>query len=88
MAWIKIYMRTRNYYHVFNIPTICHKFSSLKSRIAFQVARKIAPCDRAFSKDINDFLFIAFLFKRKRLSNIELSYNSFRIVFIPFFIPD
>ena len=26
---------------------ICHKFTSLKRRIALQVARKIAPCDRA-----------------------------------------
>ena len=33
----------------FNIPNICHKFTSLKSRIALQIARKIAPCDRAFS---------------------------------------
>ena len=31
------------------MPNICHKFSSLKSRIALQVARKIAPCYRAFS---------------------------------------
>ena len=33
----------------FNILNICHKFTSLKSRIALQVARKIAPCDRALS---------------------------------------
>ena len=34
----------------FNIPNICHKFTSLKSRIALQVARKIAPCDRALTR--------------------------------------
>ena len=32
-----------------NIPNICHKFTSLKSRIALQVARKIAPCEWAFN---------------------------------------
>ena len=35
--------------YIFNIPNIFHKFTSLKSRIALQVARKIAPCDRTFS---------------------------------------
>ena len=33
--------------YIFNIPNICQKFTSLESRIALQVARKIAPCDRA-----------------------------------------
>ena len=33
----------------FNIPNICNKFTSLKSRIALQVARKIAQCDRAIN---------------------------------------
>ena len=28
--------------YIFNIPNICHKFTT-----ALQVARKIAPCDRA-----------------------------------------
>ena len=31
----------------FNILNICHKFRCLKSRIALQLARKIAPCDGA-----------------------------------------
>ena len=30
---------------IFNIPNICHKFTSLKSKIALQVA----SCDRAFN---------------------------------------
>ena len=34
--------------YIFNFPNICHKFISLKSKIALQVGRKIAPCDRAF----------------------------------------
>ena len=29
--------------YIFNIPNICHKFTSLKGEIALQVARKIAP---------------------------------------------
>ena len=37
------------------MSNICHKCTPLKSRIALQVARKIAPCDRAF----NLFLFIS-----------------------------
>ena len=35
--------------NIFNITNICHKFTSLKSRIALQVSRKIAQCDKAFS---------------------------------------
>ena len=35
--------------YIFNVPNICHKFTSLKCRIALQVARKIAPCDRVLS---------------------------------------
>ena len=35
-----------------NVSNICHKFTSLKSRIALQVARKIAPCDRALSNTL------------------------------------
>ena len=34
--------------HILNTPNIRHLFTSLKSRIALQVARKIAPCDWAF----------------------------------------
>ena len=37
----------------FNIPNICHKFTSLKSRTALQAARKIAPCDRALTGTSN-----------------------------------
>ena len=36
--------------YIFNIPNICLKFISLKSRIALQVARKIVPRDRAFER--------------------------------------
>ena len=36
--------------YIFNIPNICHKFTSLEIRIALHVARKIAPCDRAFTE--------------------------------------
>ena len=35
-----------------NVPNIGHKFTSLKSRIVLQVARKIAPCDSAFTLDV------------------------------------
>ena len=35
--------------NIFNIPNICHKFTSLKSRIALQVARKFAPFDGALN---------------------------------------
>ena len=35
--------------YIFNIPNICHKFTFVKSRIALQVARKIAQCDRVFT---------------------------------------
>ena len=42
--------------YFFNISNICHKFTSIKSRIALQVARKIAPCDRTLSMTKIDFI--------------------------------
>ena len=51
---LTLYMFPSQFANIFfDIPNICHKSTSLKSRIALQVARKITPCDSSGGSSIS-----------------------------------
>ena len=57
-----------------NPSNIRHKFTSLESRIALQVARKIAPCERAFSKIEISFQYYVLYNELVIISNVYVSW--------------